>query len=37
MELVAAQLRADIEWSLELAGRIRDGTFTFGEHSTSNA
>ena len=35
--LIAAQLRADIDWSLDLAGRIRDGTFTFGEHSTSKA
>ena len=33
LRLVAAQLRADIDWSLDLAGRIRDGTFTFGETS----
>jgi DNA-binding PadR family transcriptional regulator len=37
LRLVAAQLRADIEWSLDLAGRIRDGTFSFDEHSTSKA
>jgi DNA-binding PadR family transcriptional regulator len=37
MQLVAAQLRADIDWSLDLAGRIRDGTFVLGESVTSKA
>ncbi len=37
MQLVAAQLRADIDWSLDLAGRIRDGTFALGESTTSKA
>jgi DNA-binding PadR family transcriptional regulator len=37
MELAAAQLRADIDWSLDLAARIRDGTFVFGDHLTSKA
>jgi DNA-binding PadR family transcriptional regulator len=37
MQLVAAQLRADIDWSLDLASRIRDGTFAFAGSVTSKA
>jgi DNA-binding PadR family transcriptional regulator len=37
MQLVAAQVRAEIDWSLDLAGRVRDGSFTIGEGATSKA
>jgi len=37
MRLVAAQVRAEIDWSLDLAGRVRDGSFVLGEGATSKA
>jgi DNA-binding PadR family transcriptional regulator len=37
MQLAAARLRAEIDWALELAGRIRDGTFVFSEGAASKA
>jgi DNA-binding PadR family transcriptional regulator len=37
MQLAAARLRAEIDWSLDVAGRIRDGTFAFSEGTTSKA
>jgi DNA-binding PadR family transcriptional regulator len=37
MQLAAARLRAEIDWSLDVAGRIRDGTFVFSEGAASKA
>jgi DNA-binding PadR family transcriptional regulator len=35
--LYAAQIRAEIDWSLDLAGRIRDGAYEFTGEITSQA
>jgi DNA-binding PadR family transcriptional regulator len=35
--LYGAQIRADIEWSLDLASRIRDGAYRFTEDVTNQA
>jgi DNA-binding PadR family transcriptional regulator len=37
LQLAAARLRAEIDWSLDLASRVRDGTFVFSEGATSKA
>src|SRR4051794_17472975 len=37
LQLAAGQLRAEIDWALEVTVRIRDGTFTFSEGATSKA
>lgn len=37
VELTGARLRTEIEWALDVAGRIRDGTFDFSESATSKA
>jgi DNA-binding PadR family transcriptional regulator len=37
VELTAARLRTEIEWALDVAGRIRDGSFAFGDGATSKA
>ncbi|MCO1658975.1 PadR family transcriptional regulator [Pseudonocardia humida] len=37
MQLAASRLRAEIDWSLDLAGRIRDGTFVLDGGVTSKA
>jgi DNA-binding PadR family transcriptional regulator len=37
MQLAGSRLRAEIDWALDLAGRIRDGTFVFSEGATSKA
>jgi DNA-binding PadR family transcriptional regulator len=37
MQLAAARIRAEVDWALDVAGRIRDGTFVLGEGATSKA
>jgi DNA-binding PadR family transcriptional regulator len=37
MQLAGSRLRAEIDWALDLAGRIRDGTFAFSEGAASKA
>lgn len=37
LPLYAAQIRAEIDWSLDLAGRIRRGEFTFADDVTNQA
>jgi DNA-binding PadR family transcriptional regulator len=37
MQLSGALLRAEVEWCLDVSGRIRDGTFVFSEGATSKA
>jgi DNA-binding PadR family transcriptional regulator len=37
LQLAAAQLRTEVDWALDVAARIRDGTFAFSEGATSKA
>jgi DNA-binding PadR family transcriptional regulator len=37
MQLAAARLRAEADWAIDVASRVRDGTFAFSEGLTSKA
>ncbi len=37
MRLYAAQIRAEIDWALDVAGRVRDGEYAFADDVTNQA